>query len=254
MRALIVDDEIMVVKAIQLLVPWDEFGFDEISTTLSSQDAAVILSEKHPELMVTDMVMQGLNGMDLMDYCMKHSSSTKIIVVSGYDNFDYVRCSMLHGSIDYLLKPIDKKKLIDAVQRAAKAIKKEEQNSLSNKLSDCNDSSDDVYLGRDIAKETAEYLDENYQKAISLNDLACSFYVSQEYLCRKFRSTYHTTMLKYLNDIRISHAKILLENMPEMRVADIAYNVGFSDAKYFSRQFKKSTGLSPYEYRQKHGI
>ncbi len=79
---------------------------------------------------------------------------------------------------------------------------------------------------------------------------ACAqmFYVNKEYLCRKFKNTFHISMVTYLNDLRINHAKRLLEDS-SIKIRQIAHEVGYEDEKYFSRQFKKVTGMTPNEYR-----
>ena len=67
-------------------------------------------------------------------------------------------------------------------------------------------------------------------------------------MSRKFTSTFHVNMLTYLHRIRIRHAKELLADS-SLKVQEIAYAVGFKDEKYFAKQFKKITGLTPGDYR-----
>ena len=63
------------------------------------------MEAEKPELMITDIVMQELTGIDLMEYITGSHRHTKVVVISGYDNFEYVRGSLQNGSVDYLLKP-----------------------------------------------------------------------------------------------------------------------------------------------------
>lgn len=93
------------------------------------------------------------------------------------------------------------------------------------------------------------YLDKNYLEYITLEDLSKRFYVSKEYLCKKFSQAYHVSPIQYLMHVRIEQAKILLEttNHP---ITDIAIMAGISNPAYFSELFKKIMNISPSEYRK----
>ena len=100
----------------------------------------------------------------------------------------------------------------------------------------------------DMIYQVAHYIELNYNQPFSQAACAQMFFVNQEYLCRKFKQTFHVTMITYLNNIRISHAKEMLKD-PLVKIRQIAHEVGFEDEKYFSRQFKKSAGMTPNDYR-----
>ena len=121
MKVLIVDDEAHVIRAVKLLVPWQELGITETYEALTPQDAIRIIEAEQPEILITDIVMQDLSGIDLMKYIAGSLKHIKVIVISGYNNFDYVRSSLQHGGVDYLLKPLDQDQLIEAVKKAAGA-------------------------------------------------------------------------------------------------------------------------------------
>lgn len=104
----------------------------------------------------------------------------------------------------------------------------------------------------DAIYQVAHYIRLNYNKPFSQFACAQLFFINKNYMCRKFKNTFHVSMISYLNQIRIDHAKELLEN-PGIKIKDIANLVGFEDEKYFSRQFHKNTGLSPNEYRNQLG-
>ncbi len=93
-----------------------------------------------------------------------------------------------------------------------------------------------------------EYLRKNYNKEINLQDIAERFFLSREYISRKFKQEFDETITDYLAKIRIDQAKDLLEN-PHLKIYDISYLVGYQNEKYFSKVFKKITGQSPNEYR-----
>ncbi len=100
----------------------------------------------------------------------------------------------------------------------------------------------------DRINQVAFYLEENYNKPFNQSECADRFYMNREYMSRTFSKKFGTTMISYLNEIRIRQAKDLLKN-PLLTIRDVAYQVGYEDDKYFTRQFKKITGLTPSEYR-----
>lgn len=94
-----------------------------------------------------------------------------------------------------------------------------------------------------------EYIDENYVKKITLDDLSAKFYINKYYLTKIFKEAYGTTINNYILSKRITHSKQLLR-FSDMTVEQIACEVGMNDANYLSRMFKKVEGVSPKEYKK----
>lgn len=100
----------------------------------------------------------------------------------------------------------------------------------------------------DIMYQIAQYMEINYTNPFVQSEYAKLFYLNKDYMSRKFTSTFGVNMLTYLNQIRIRHAKELLSDF-SLKIQDIAYAVGFKDEKYFAKQFKKLTNVTPGDYR-----
>ena len=98
-------------------------------------------------------------------------------------------------------------------------------------------------------KAILAYLDENFHKKITLDDLAERFYINKFYLARLFRERYGSSVINYLLYLRISRAKELLR-FTEMTVEEVGARCGMPDANYFSRAFRKIEGMSPSEFRK----
>jgi len=98
-------------------------------------------------------------------------------------------------------------------------------------------------------REIARYLEEHYSRDLSLQNIADHFYLSREYISRRFKQEFRENLSDYLGRIRIGKAKLLLQN-PHLRIAQIAEMVGYPDEKYFSKVFKKLEGKTPGEYRR----
>lgn len=102
---------------------------------------------------------------------------------------------------------------------------------------------------QNVIYEIAKYIQNHYHQDITLQEIANHFYLSREYISRKFKQEFKVNLSDYLSDIRVEKAKLLLLN-PHLRIAQVAEMVGYDDEKYFSKVFKKTVGLSPNEYRK----
>lgn len=127
MRALIVDDERHVREAIQLLVDWHAHGIEEVLEAQDVPSAIKQIERAQPQIVFTDMLMPGRLGTDLLAWIREHAPATKVVVISGHDDFDLVRKTVLFGGMDYILKPIDPEQLNQAVAKAVKSRKQEDE-------------------------------------------------------------------------------------------------------------------------------
>lgn len=93
------------------------------------------------------------------------------------------------------------------------------------------------------------FIRDHYHENISTKTLSEEFYLSESYICRLFKKEIGTSPIEHINNLRINEAEILLKNTSE-NVTSIAMRLGFSDLNYFSRIFKKQTGITPREYRR----
>jgi two-component system response regulator YesN len=102
----------------------------------------------------------------------------------------------------------------------------------------------------DLVNETMKFIEQNYmQPGLSLQATAEKLYVSPEHLCRIFRRETGSTFVDYLTSTRIRKATELLLNS-DLKIHDIASDVGYSTQHYFSVIFKRLMGVSPAEYRK----
>lgn len=118
MKVLIVDDERHVREAIRYFVPWEKYDVAEIFEATNGQEAMEIILEQQPAVVFTDMRMPLMDGAELLEWIHRYSPYTKTIVISGYQDFSYVKPAIVYGGIDYLLKPLNSKQLISAAERA----------------------------------------------------------------------------------------------------------------------------------------
>lgn len=121
MKALIVDDEKHVRDAIRLLVDWQRYRIDELYEASEGEAAIRVIKERKPEIVFTDMRMPVKDGVELLRWIHHHSPECKTIVISGHDDFDYVRNTVKYGGVDYILKPIDEEELNESLAKAVES-------------------------------------------------------------------------------------------------------------------------------------
>ena len=102
-----------------------------------------------------------------------------------------------------------------------------------------------------LIKKAVQYINDNYNQKISLEDIAGYVGISKYYFSVLFKKEKDITFSSYLNTVRIEKAKQLLKN-PQATINDVVDEVGFNDAQYFSKTFKKYVGLTVTEYRSKY--
>lgn len=96
-----------------------------------------------------------------------------------------------------------------------------------------------------------DYISKNYgNETLSVKDISDHVFLSASYVCTFFKNETGQTLNQYLTEFRMEKAKALLAD-PRYKIADISSRVGYSDGNYFGKSFRKYTGLSPSEYREK---
>ncbi|MEW4427657.1 response regulator [Paenibacillus pabuli] len=123
MRLLIVDDGHYVVEYMKHLLDWKSFGIQQIETTTNSIEAREWLNQRHIDILITDIRMPEVSGIDLLQHIHQHNLLTKVIILSGYSQFEYAQQGIRLGALDYLLKPVDKDDVEKAMNKAIHNIK-----------------------------------------------------------------------------------------------------------------------------------
>ncbi|KXG42976.1 response regulator transcription factor [Tepidibacillus decaturensis] len=109
MKAIIIDDEAHVREAVQLLARWKQLGIDSIFEAGDGEEAMELIIKHRPEIIITDMMMPKKDGVALLQWIQEQGFKSKIIVISGFDDYQLMRTAIHYSSYDYILKPIDEK-------------------------------------------------------------------------------------------------------------------------------------------------
>lgn len=123
MRLLIVDDGHYIVEYLKHLLDWSKYGINQVLTTSNPLEAKQILEDTPVDILLTDIRMPEISGVDLLKFVHERRSSCKVIFLSGYSDFEYAQSALRFGAADYLLKPVDKHDMEQAIQQAVDKIR-----------------------------------------------------------------------------------------------------------------------------------
>lgn len=112
-RTVIIDDEIWVCQLIKNIVDWGAMGFEIVGVAYDGEAGLEAILRQHPQLVLTDIRMSGMDGIQLMQKVRERKLDTKFIVISGYDDFVYAQGALKYGALGYILKPVDRRELTD---------------------------------------------------------------------------------------------------------------------------------------------
>jgi two-component system, response regulator YesN len=220
--------------------------FEVVATAEDGYTAAALLADKAVDVLVTDIRMPGLNGLELIKLVADRHPRVKTVVISGYDEFDYAQRAIRYGSLDYILKPVTTGQLEETFTRVRMQLEKSDVGL--EKLS-CGLDRDRFYSPKTVVSVVQGYIQGNYMRDISVDSLSRHFHVTPSYLCKVFAKYAGIAPSKYITSIRIEIAKSLFAQNPSLLVREVGELVGYPDQCYFSRVFKNATGTSPEAFR-----
>lgn len=161
---------------------------------------------------------------------------TKVVLISGYAEFEYAQSAIRNGAYDYLLKPIDQDKLQTVLERI---------------LGDGSTESGNVQelVAPSTIRKIMDEIKEHYTENITLTGLAEKYSISVSYLSELLKEHLQLSFSEYISSKRIQKAKELLAD-DSLSIEQIAEQTGYNDYFYFTKVFKKNTGISPSKYRK----
>lgn len=116
-KAIVVDDEKMIRNGICNMIPWGKLGITRLFTASSGLEAVRVIKQKNPDIMLTDLCMAEMDGLTLIERVNAINPDIRVIVLTGYDNFEYVQKCCRMQVQDFILKPADEKELIEALKK-----------------------------------------------------------------------------------------------------------------------------------------
>ncbi len=248
LKILIVDDETVVRRGVMLGVDWGQIGCAIVGEAANGEEGLALAKEHRPDLIITDIRMPKMDGIQMMNAIREQGFNTHVIVLTAYSDFSYAQSALKLGADDYLLKPFRDQELLSAVM---KILQKEKAREFP---------SPDAVLPAAAAgkskyvQEAIHYIARHYGDSdMGITAIAGHLNVSESYLSHVFKKETNCTVTGYLTQYRIHTAMKLFKDC-RLKVYEVARQVGYKDVTYFGSTFKKLAGMSPSEYQDRSGM
>lgn len=217
--------------------------------------------ELKPDVIITDIMMPQVNGLEMIKNLKESGCNSKFIILSGYSEFEYAKKAIKLGVKFFINKPVEEEEIQDCLLKVFEEIKKERAKTEeienlrkayeNSKMSTAQQKpSSGISAKTDIITEIKKFISHNFNKDISLTELAARFFMNPSYLSQMFKEKTGDTYVNYVMKLRINKAKELLKST-DMKIYEICEMVGYSDTNYFSKLFEKLEGCRPSDYKKR---
>ncbi len=256
MKVIVIDDEPVHVRGIMKYVNWSKFGFEKVVGAYSSKEAFKMLQKEIFDLVITDINMPEINGLELIQKINVLGRHPDIMIVSGYNEFTYAQEAIRLGVCAYILKPLKPEEIEDNIMLLAEKKKRWGKEESGFEVFKEIKREDGVIIGEDIIKQIHPsiqkillYIAKNYSSEITVQEIADEFQINESYLSVLFKKEVGTNLSSYLQRYRLFRAMELIKNS-DLRINEIAYRVGYQNPCYFTELFKKIYNKTPTEIRK----
>ena len=247
---LIVEDNEEIRNYIKLILTSHYTVIEAIDGQMGLEKATSIL----PDLIISDVMMPRLDG---MEFCkqIKQTVATShipVILLTAKVDHDAKFQGLSHGADAYLTKPFNKTELLFVIENILRLIQKtREKYQFNEDKIEAATSSDVANLDNEFMQHLQEIIEANYtEEDFSIEDLSHQLYLSRSQFFRKLKALTGQSPSVYLRTFRLHKAKALLSKNPSWTISQIANEVGFGSAKYFSNAFYQEFGFRPSQKAQ----
>ncbi len=249
MVSIMVADDEQLERSVLIAILKKNLRVKEIIEARNGKEALELNRELNPDIIIMDIKMPGINGIKALELIKKENPNKEIIMLTAYDDFEFIHKVLVLGGSDYILKPIKPDKIMGIVDNIIdkvenKRIELGDKKHIDEKYSDSSLTNEEK-----IVDKVSKYIDDNMDKMLKLEELASICNLSPGYFSRIFKKETGKTVITYINEKKVERAKKLLKESKEP-IINISLDLGFDDCGYFIRVFKKITGLTPKAFRE----
>ena len=237
MKIVIVDDEPKIRNGLSKLLS-SRPGFEITGVFENAMEALEQLSVSYADVIITDIKMPEINGLDLINR-IREKDENKIIILSGYSDFSFAQRAIELGVTRYLTKPTNARELIGILEEIEKNIQKPRS-----------EEKQEMKVTNLFVQKAMDYISMNYSQKLTLTKISEQLCITPNYLSELFKKHTGQNVSEYIIDYRLEKACQFLKN-PQLRIGEVSEKVGINDVRYFSSMFKKKYNLTPTEYRNK---
>jgi YesN/AraC family two-component response regulator len=252
MNILVVDDEPVIVMGIVSYIRKIKNLRLNAVGACSGEEALSVTQHFIPSLLITDVQMPQMNGLELIEKVRKKQICDHFIILTAYENFDYARQALRLHIDDYLVKPVSWPSLENHVRTVAMQPEKQVRMDLVAQAYTELFSEPDSSKGSISLKKILKYINGNYSADISLTQASEFSEISENYICALFKKELGITFLDYVHKLRMRKAIELLLTETGKTVKDISIIVGYHSERQFFRMFRSMLNMTPQQFRDKY--
>lgn len=259
LKVLLVDDDYAQRSYLENVIDWGSEDCVIAGEASDGREALECVDRLKPDLVLLDVHMPSMDGLEFLKKISEGDCQVQVVIVSGFDEFEYAREAMKYGARNYILKPVNENELLGVIRKTKQEIaekQKVKEKLLIDLVSGKIDSTETLNAlkhsrpryGR-LVTNTMELIDKNYTDVnLSLESIAASLFVHPVYLSSTFKRETQQTLTEYIIGCRMKKAMELIGSAHGHKsLQDIAMKVGYEDPYYFSKAFKKFYGFTPAE-------
>ncbi|OMF21082.1 DNA-binding response regulator [Paenibacillus sp. FSL H8-0548] len=250
-KLLIIDDEPQILEGMKRILDWKQYGFSRIDTCESTEAAMSMVVDLLPDVAIFDVCIGKNLGYETINRLNELQIPTKYVIMSGYSEFKYAQEAIRCGVKDYLLKPVDRTKLQQVIE---KIIVEDLHGTIGN--ISCESLNKDPVLGvsynslSKLVNRILLMIKTEYAQNITLKSVAERFQMNSTYLGQLFLKESGMKFSEYLMAYRMLLAQERIQSSDE-KISSIANSVGYNNLNYFYTHFQSFFEKSPSDLRGK---
>lgn len=264
-KLLIVEDVRTVREVLVHSIRWEALGIRLLGAAEDGEEALAWMDREEPDLLLTDIGMPRMNGLELIDAVKARKPDIRCIILSGLNEFEHARQAIKLQVTEYVLKPIDPEEIERAVTRAVRELNQEREGRRAIALAEQAAKEKLPHLSealpagdwsgslkkKKLVEQAIGCVKENFRnRDLSLADVAAAVGLSDKYVNALVKEVTGMTINHLIIRLRMEEAARLLKD-PAIRIYEICDRIGYADQDHFRESFKKQYDVTPTEYRNK---
>lgn len=243
----VVEDEYYVRKGLIQGFDWASLDCEIVGEAANGRDGISVIEEKSPDLVIADIEMPVINGIDMVKHLRSRECKAEFIFLTGHQKFQYVHSALKLKAVDYLLKPFRYEDLTECIRKVKIRLHKVDDETAKTLLL----TEEEIEAKNLYIKRAMEYVHNHFSHEFSVAEVSEHLNISEAYFCRLFKKETGYTFIRYLTHYRIHIAAQMLAAQP-IKINEAALQTGFTDPNYFSSTFKRIMSINPSEYQEMH--
>ncbi|NOU96709.1 response regulator [Paenibacillus sp. LMG 31456] len=246
-KIMLVEDEDLIRQGLKKLIEEVIGGFIVVKEEKNGRQALESMKSILPDLIITDIRMKEMNGIEMIEQVRHNFPDTPILVISGYGDFEYVKKALRFKVEDYLLKPVDRVELTQYLTGLKARLDSRKMNALQSQSHTAGNSVEENE--KSIIRKVREIIHSNLDQDISLQFIANKVHMNHQYLSSLFKLETGQNFVDYVIQCRMERAKQLLQEA-NLKIYEVAKLSGYENSKYFMTVFKQLVGVTPSDFRE----